>query len=99
MGAWGGVGWGEVVEGLVGGIVNQAQWALSQMTHPERSINTAVQGRRGCCYRWPRNPETPGFLPLGGRSLITLLIVFQPYSDLQANHTSLTSIKWQRAPL
>lgn len=47
-----------------GGPVNllDEEWALGQMTHPQCSINTAVQGRRGDCYCWPRNPETLGFL-------------------------------------
>lgn len=38
------------------------EWAPSQMTHLQSSINTAAQGRQGRCYWWPRSPGSTGFL-------------------------------------
>lgn len=79
-----------VVEGGGRGrIVNQAalpkvgtcksgEWRVGTRPNDSSTVlyKYSLRGRQGCCYWWPRSPETLGFLPLGGRSLIASLSFF-----------------------
>lgn len=106
-----GVGWELVVEEGEGCIVNQA--ALPKVgtcksgerragTRPNDSSTALYKYRRAGSTRLlllvSKTPWDTGVSPSWRKVFNSLLIVFQSPPDLKANHRSLASIKWWRAP-